>query len=74
MLIMKDSHTKVVFDFVVPEKGVNEYVVSRVISALKSLGYKKVIIRSDQEVSLIALIERVKEDWSGEVIIENSPV
>jgi len=74
MLVIKDAHTKVIFDFVVPQKGVDEYVVSRVIGALKSLGYYKVIIRSDQEVALQALVARVKEDWTGEVIIENSPV
>ena len=74
MLCVKDSHTKVVFDFVIPEKGVNEYVVTRVLGALAWLGYKRVVIKTAQEPSIVALVEAVKARFSGDVIPECSPV
>ena len=35
--------------------------------------YKRVILKSDQEPSIVALCDAVKNDWHGEVVPEASP-
>ena len=47
MLCIKDSHSKVVFDMAVTEKGVNTYVVNRIIQCLDLLGHNSIILKSD---------------------------
>ena len=74
MLVIKDGYTKMIFDLVVTNKGANEYMVKRVKQILELLGYKKIILKSDQEASLVALLDKVAEDWAGEVIPERSAV
>ena len=40
---------------------------------LNGLGYKKVILKSDQEPSIVALGKAIKTNWDGELILEHSP-
>ena len=49
-------------------------MVRRVTQILSLLGYKKIIMKTDQESSLVALMEKVKSEWSGEMIPERSAV
>ena len=74
MLVIRCGTTKMIFDMVVTSKGVNEYMVRRVKQILDLLGYKKIIMKSDQESSLVALLDKVKIEWSGEMIPERSAV
>ena len=57
MLAIKDAPSKVVFDMVVTAKGVNEYMVKRVMQSLDLLGHKRLILKSDQEPALVALLD-----------------
>ena len=43
-------------------------------SCVGSLGYRKVILKRDQESSLRAEAQAVKNSWTGEIILEHSPV
>ena len=51
MMCIKCSHTKVLFDFVVPEKGAHPYVVKKVLNAIQWLGYKRLIVKTDPRAS-----------------------
>ena len=70
---MKDASTKVLLAISVPQKGVNKYVVDRVCRFLDTLGYKRIRLRCDQETSILALRDAIKDCWSGEALIEKSP-
>ena len=74
MVCLKDSHTKVVFDHVVTKKGVDKYMVKRVLTDLIFLGYRRLIMKSDQEPALVALTEEVQKEFHGNIIFERSPV
>ncbi len=43
-------------------------------SVLDKTGYKRVVLKCDQEPATKALAMRVKETWHGEVLIEHSHV
>ena len=64
-LCIKDANSKVIFDMVVTGKGVNTYVVNRVIQCLDLLGHKRLILKSDQEPAIVALTTEVEHKWRG---------
>ena len=74
IIIMKDTETGMKFARVVPKKGVEPYAVSRVAADIKNLGYRKIIFKSDQEPSIVALKQAVKGALDIKVITEESPV
>ena len=74
MLAIKDAASKVVFDIVATAKGNNEYMVRRVMQCLDLLGYKRIILKSDNEPSLVALLGEVKDRCGGDIIPERSVV
>jgi len=74
ILVMKEKPGGWITAHVMPEKGVHPYSVKRVNQTMKLLGYKKIILRTDQEPSILALKSRVKEEWAGDLIAEESPV
>ena len=41
---------------------------------LDFMGYKRVILKSDQERSIVALCDAVKNGWHGEITPEESPI
>ncbi len=45
----KDSKTKMIMAKAVPSKGVETYAVEVVKKMIEQLGYRKVILRSDNE-------------------------
>ena len=51
-----------------------ELAVEHVSKALTYLGYKRIVIRSDGEASLVAFLKAVIKRWGGEVVPEHSPV
>ena len=58
----------------IPQKGVNEYAVAYLVSWIKSLGHKKVVMRSDNERSLLKLLDVVTQNLPGvEVVPKTSP-
>ena len=74
MIVIHDSKSKYVAAEIVPEKGMDEYGVRRVAQIIDRLGYRRVIIKSDQEASIVALEGAVKRELELEVSFEESPV
>ena len=57
-----------------PSKGVTHpYPAGALMADLDFFGYKRVIFKSDQEPSIVALCDAVKNCWHGEVVPEASP-
>jgi len=75
ILVLKDRETKSIQADVVPRKGEDEYAIRRLSQMIRSLGSKKVILKSDQEPAIKSLKERVKANVQDvDIIIEESPV
>ena len=49
-------------------------MVKRVMQSLDLLGHKRLILKSDQEPALVALLDEVKLRWGGDIIPERSIV
>ena len=59
---------------VVDRKGASDYASSFLTAFIKSLGFKRVLVRSDNERSLLSLIERVTCNLTGvELVLMTSP-
>ena len=77
ILVARDRDTKMTLSFLVKEKGaVDMYVVKRIMAFLKELGYEgiKIIIKSDQESPIKAVIDKVMQLREGATVPEHSPV
>ena len=53
ILVVKDTLSKSIFAHACPRKGADESVVKRVIADLDSLGYKRVLVRTDGEPAIL---------------------
>ena len=49
------------------------YCGRTVLQDIENLGHKPVVIKSDQEASLVALTKSVRDAWTGEMGLERSP-
>ena len=59
---------------VVDRKGASDYASSFLTAFIKSLGFKRILVRSDNERSLLILIERVTSNLTGvELVMMTSP-
>ena len=59
---------------VVDRKGASDYASSFLTAFIKSLGFKRIPVRSDNERSLLSLIERVTSSLTGvELVLMTSP-
>ena len=59
---------------VVDRKGASDYASSFLTAFIKSLGFKRILVRSDNERSLLNLIERVTSNLTGvELVLMTSP-
>ena len=56
-LALRDSMHKSVFAWVIPAKGRNEFTVSRIVEAVRWLGFSRIILKSDNEPSIRALVK-----------------
>ena len=74
-LVLRDRRTKYVAAMVVPRKGDHPYTVDRVGKYLREVfGYKRVIIKSDQERAIKKLKAAVRAHHEIEVQEEESAV
>ena len=81
-IVVRDAKTRMTFAHLLQSKAtVNaehaSYTVNCIVSDLKYLDYKKVILKSDQEPAMRALHERVRQARSAigeQTLPENSPV
>ena len=69
ILVVKDERTQMVAATFVDSKGVTPYAVKFAAAFLKNLGYRKVVLKSDGEHSIMAL----KEAAAREAAIESVP-
>ena len=74
MLVCRDNKSKVPAAISVPSKGVdeNEYAVRRVLRFLDFLGYEKVILKSDQESAMKAVLSSVRAHRGIDTVWENT--
>ena len=73
-LVIKDSRKKMIVSKVVPRKGVVDYAVGTLKKAIEQLGYKKIVLKSDNEPAILALKEAVRKETDVEIVTEESPV
>jgi hypothetical protein len=74
ILIVKDRFSKCVWAHPVPSKGLEHPHGSRcLLNDVRETGYKRLILKSDQEPSIRALCTEVKNGFSGEIIPEVAP-
>ena len=71
-LVMKESPTGTIVSIVAPKKGRDDYVVRKIIDALKSMGNQRVrlLIKSDGEPAIKALVKLVQQRREMEHIVE----
>eukprot|EP00959_Pyramimonas_sp_CCMP1952_P163960 3428093-Pyramimonas_sp.AAC.1 len=75
MLVLKDKKIKIYAASAIPKKGVEPYSVRFYAGALKELGWKKCILQSDGELSLVALKQAASDALPAlECIPRESPV
>ena len=73
ILVLKVSRSEVAPARVVPKKGKYQYAIKRLQKDIANPGYKKLILRSDNEVAIIALKQAVKRERDQDIILEESP-
>jgi len=74
ILIVKDRASKAIWSVPVPEKGATHpYPTKMLLAILNSTGYRRIVLKSDQEPAILKLCEVVKTGWPGEVVPESSP-
>ena len=63
-LVVRDRHTRAIFAFTVPQKGVDDerWVVKQVVQIVEWLGHSRVILKSDNERSLLTLVRQALKD------------
>ena len=64
-MVMHDRWSKKIMARVIREEGVHDYAIDRVATEIRNLGYKRFILKSDQERSIKALEEKVKGKIKG---------
>ena len=70
VLIVRDRKSKAIWSHPVLSKGVTHpYPARALMSDLDFMGYKRVILKSDQEPSTVAFCDAVKNGWHGEVVV-----
>ena len=74
IIVLEDDTSKVITAHIVPKEGVDEHTVARIAQDIKNLGYKKIILKSDQEPAILALKEEIRRTLDIDVIMEESPV
>ena len=61
ILAIKDRKTGMMQSRVVPSKGNDRYAIKRLKKDIELLGYKKIILKSDNESSILSLKQSVKD-------------
>ena len=72
-IVIKDSKSKVSWARVLKRKGVEVYSVKVLSKFLSLMGYKRIIMRSDNEPAILALKEELKKNTEVEIVPEESP-
>jgi hypothetical protein len=74
VLVARDRKSKSVWSHAVPSKGIEHpYPSKALLQDIEATGYKRVIVKSDQEPAIIALVNSVKNAFKGDLLVEHSP-
>ena len=74
VLIVTDRRSKSIWSHPVPSKGIaHPWAATALLQDLEKTGYKRIVLKSDQEPSIKALTKSFKDGWRGEAILEHSP-
>ena len=78
VLIVKDRRSAAgsgaIWSIPVPKKGVEHpYPARKLLEILEMTGYRRILMKSDQENAIEALIQSVKDGWKGEIMPEGAP-
>ena len=65
-LALCDGHTTYSLGLVVPRKRPVPYAVRGVCVFLQELGYTRMVLKSDGEPSITALVTAVQKEWAGD--------
>ena len=76
VLVMHDNKNQSIKALPVQEKGATEITVKWCVSTLEEAGYagQKVVLKSDQEASIVALKKAIAATREGETVPIESPV
>ena len=69
-MVVHDSSSSAIYAFVVSRKGV---VPDAVVRMIEAIGGKKVVVKSDEEPSILQLVRAAKARWQGDMALEESP-
>lgn len=74
-VVLRDRKSKAIFAHLLPHKGVaySSFPERALLRNLAFLGYKRLVLKSDQESSLKALREAVANGYPAEVTCEDAP-
>lgn len=72
--VMVDRSSAYVSADMTPHKGNVFHAVKRLAQNIKTLGYKRLILKSDQEPAIESLTEAVIRERPDDIMIEDSPV
>ena len=73
--VTRDVTSKCTFAHAVPRKGVSHlFGAEQVCTDIECLGYKDVVIKTDNEPAMITLQEEIRSRRTDKTILENSPV
>ena len=72
-IAIHDSQSKSVYSFAVSRKGACHDAIVRTVDVLEYLGYRKVVVQTDQGPALMSLSRAVRARWTGESTPEESP-
>ena len=74
-VVLRDRHSKAIFSHLLPCKGTtgSTHPERAILVGLTFLGYKKLVLKNDQEPAIKALAVAVRNGFSGEVVPEESP-
>ena len=66
--------TGMIFARVVPRKGVHPYAVKCLASDIARLGHQRLVLKSDDEPSIVALKEAARCERPERIVMEESSV
>ena len=73
LLVMRELKTGMMLGIIVEKKGVGApWVEQRIANFINGFGHKKLLVRSDNEPSILALRKKVAELVEGQVIPEDA--
>ena len=72
LLVVKDKKTGCLGATQVPSQGVEPYSQAFLVGWLRGLGYKRLVMRSDNERALLALLRSVAANLEGAEVVEQS--